>query len=219
MHWTAQVSSGGRINAAVNPAVDPLSGQPELKHTPVEIRRRAIAWHGTILAQRPVMMPDVTYWVHLAGAGHHVYLLAGEEPVDSSRRALSAAIRATNPGPWVAGDNGLSAVLSDGRLEAVLALGAIRNEEVRHRLAPFMTVERLSDAERRVVLGGGSAAEHGGEICACFGVSQAIVVKAIAAGATSLASVGARTQAGTSCGSCRPEIRALLRAPRPPKAA
>jgi assimilatory nitrate reductase catalytic subunit len=219
MHWTAQLSRGGRINAAVNPAVDPVSGQPELKHTPVEIRRRAIAWHGTILARRPVMLPDVTYWTHLVGAGHHVYLLAGEAPLAGSRRALSAAIRATNPGPWIDGENGLAAVLSDSRLEAVLVLGGVRNEEVRHRLAPFMTVERLSEAERRVVLGGGEAAEHCGEICACFAVSQATVAKAIADGATSLAAVGTRTQAGTSCGSCRPEIRALLRAARPQKAA
>jgi len=28
------LSRAGRINAAVNPAVDPISGQPELKHTP-----------------------------------------------------------------------------------------------------------------------------------------------------------------------------------------
>ena len=49
MHWTAQVSRAGRINAAVNPAVDPISGQPELKHTPVEVRRLPIllAWHDS----------------------------------------------------------------------------------------------------------------------------------------------------------------------------
>ena len=49
MHWTAQLSRAGRINAAVNPAVDPISGQPELKHTPVEIRRVAVAvaWHDS----------------------------------------------------------------------------------------------------------------------------------------------------------------------------
>ena len=58
MHWTAQVSRAGRINAAVNPAVDPLSGQPELKHTPVEIRRLDMRWHGTILARRAVMLPE-----------------------------------------------------------------------------------------------------------------------------------------------------------------
>ena len=88
MHWTAQLSRAGRINAAVNPAVDPISGQPELKHTPVEIRRLAVAWHGTILARRPVMLPEVTYWARIRGAGYHAYLLAGEQPL--GRRAPGA---------------------------------------------------------------------------------------------------------------------------------
>ena len=71
MHWTAQISRAGRINAAVNPAVDPISGQPELKHTPVEIRRLPILWHGTILARRPVMLPEVSYWARIKGADYH----------------------------------------------------------------------------------------------------------------------------------------------------
>jgi assimilatory nitrate reductase catalytic subunit len=45
-------------------------------------------------------------------------------------------------------------------------------------------------------------------------VSCGAVEAAIADGATSLAAIGATTQAGTNCGSCRSEIRALLRAAR-----
>jgi assimilatory nitrate reductase catalytic subunit len=56
-------------------------------------------------------------------------------------------------------------------------------------------------------------------MCACFGVSCAAVESAIAQGATSLDAVGLATQAGTNCGSCRPEIRQLLRAVRMRKAA
>ena len=106
MHWTAQVSRAGRINAAVNPAVDPISGQPELKHTPVEIRALAVQWHGTILARRPVMLPQIAYWTHITGAGHHAYLVAGEQPLAEARQALSAAMRAANPGPWLDGGDG-----------------------------------------------------------------------------------------------------------------
>jgi assimilatory nitrate reductase catalytic subunit len=219
MHWTAQVSRAGRINTAVNPAVDPISGQPELKHTPVEIRRLQILWHGTILARRPVMLPEVSYWARIRGAGYHAYLLAGEQPLDMARQALSAAMRATNPGPWLEGHDGIGAVISDGRLEAALALGETRNESVRDRLAPFMASGRLSIEERNSLLHGGDAADRGGEICACLGVSCLAVETAIAEGAASLDAVGAITRAGTNCGSCRPEIRALLRAARPNKAA
>ena len=219
MHWTAQLSRAGRINATVNPAVDPISGQPELKHTPVEIRRLSVAWHGTILARRPIMLPDLSYWARIRGAGFHVYLLAGQQPVVDARRTLSAAMRASNPGPWLEGREGLGAVISDGRLEAALQVGETRDETMRDRLAPFMAKERLDEADRRLLLEGGDAVETGGELCACFGVSHAAVAAAIADGATTLARLGAVTRAGTNCGSCRPELRSVLRAARPRQAA
>jgi assimilatory nitrate reductase catalytic subunit len=219
MHWTAQVSRAGRVNAAVNPVVDPISGQPELKHTPVEIRAVAVRWHGTILARRPMMLPTVAYWTRLTAAGHYAYFVAGEQPTAAARKALSAAIRTTNPGPWLEGTAGVGAVIGDGRLEAVLVLGEQRDESARDRLAPFMAVDRLTIEQRNALLQGGDAAERGGEICACFGVSCHDVEGAIGRGAVSLDAVGELTRAGTNCGSCRPEIRQLLRARRARKAA
>jgi len=219
MHWTAQVSRAGRVNAAVNPAVDPLSGQPELKHTPVEIRARPVRWHGTILARRPVMMPQISYWAHIRGADCHAYVMAGEQPIEQARQLLSAVMRAGNPGPWLDGDNGLGAVIADGCLEAVMAFGPRHDDATRDRLAPFMALGRLTVDQRTALLKGGDAEDRGGEMCACFGVSCAAVEAVIADGAQTLDAVGAATRAGTNCGSCRPEIRTLLRSARLRKAA
>ncbi|MFZ5781870.1 MAG: molybdopterin-dependent oxidoreductase [Pseudomonadota bacterium] len=219
MHWTAQLSRAGRINTTVNPAVDPVSGQPELKHTPVDVRRADVRWHGTILARRPLMLPEMTYWARIRGPGHVAYVLAGTQPPGEARRSLAAALRAANPGPWLEGEPGIGAVVSDGRLEGALVLGEARDEAARDRLAAFMALPRLDAEQRRRLLTGSDAAEgetaRGGEICACFGVSVAALQAAAADGATTLAAVGAVTRAGTNCGSCRPEIRALLRAARP----
>jgi assimilatory nitrate reductase catalytic subunit len=219
IHWTAQTSRSGRINSAVNPAVDPISGQPELKHTPVEIQRLDMRWHGTILARRPVMMPEVPYWARIRGDGYHAYVVAGDQPFAGAQRGLSAALRATNPGPLLNGDAGVAAVISDGRVEAVMMMGAARDESARDRFAPFMAIDRLTVEQRNELLHGGAEADRGGEICACLNVSCGAVEKAIAGGATTLDAVGNATRAGTNCGSCRPEIRALLRAARVKQAA
>ncbi len=219
MHWTAQVSRAGRINAAVNPAVDPLSGQPELKHTPVAICRLDMHWHGMILARRPVMLPEISYWARMRGAGHYAYFVAGEQPLDVARRALSAAVRASNPGPWLTGDAGLGAVISDGRVDAIMTLKEARDETARDRFVPFMAIDRLTVEQRNELLHGTTVSDRGGEICACFSVSCGAVEKAIACGASSLDAIGTETRAGTNCGSCRPEIRALLRAARLKQAA
>ena len=165
------------------------------------------------------MLPEITYWARVKGAGYYTYLLAGEQPLGVARQALSAAVRATNPGPWLNGEQGVGAVVSDGRLEVVLVLGSAHDEGARDRFAPFMAMDRLSVEDRNVLLHGGDVADRGGEICACFGVSTAAVTAAIAKGATSLAALGAVTRAGTNCGSCRPELRALLRAQRQREAA
>ena len=131
----------------------------------------AVRWHGTILARRAVMLPQIAYWTRIKGSGHYAYVVAGDQPIAAARQALSAALRATNPGPWIDGEASLGAVIADGRLEAVMALGETRDEGARDRLAPFMAIERLSVDERNALLQGGDSADRGGEMCACFGVS------------------------------------------------
>ncbi|UYN95067.1 MAG: molybdopterin-dependent oxidoreductase [Enhydrobacter sp.] len=219
MHWTARFARAARVNAAVNPEVDPISGQPEFKHTPVQVCRLDMRWHGTILARRPVMLPDVSYWARIKSPGHLAYVLAGDQSIAAAQQSLSAAMRAANPGPWITGDRGIGAVVSDGRLEAVLALQSTYDGALRDRLAPFMAAGRLSVEQRTALLLGGDGAERGGEVCACYGVSRAAVSAAIGDGATTLDDIGAATRAGTNCGSCRPELRALLRRGRTRKAA
>jgi assimilatory nitrate reductase catalytic subunit len=153
------------------------------------------------------------------GSGFEAYLLAGEEPIAAARQKLSAALRARNPGPWLEGESGVSAVIGDGVLEAVMSLSEARDETARDRLTPFMSMGRLGVEQRNALLQGGDAADRGGEICACFGISTRAVTAAIAGGATSLDTIGAATRAGSNCGSCRPELRALVRATRAKQAA
>jgi assimilatory nitrate reductase catalytic subunit len=35
IHWNGEYASGGLVNVLVNPATDPMSGQPESKHMPI----------------------------------------------------------------------------------------------------------------------------------------------------------------------------------------
>ena len=46
IHWTGQRASRARVDALVAANVDPVSGQPELKPTPVGFGRFAAAWYG-----------------------------------------------------------------------------------------------------------------------------------------------------------------------------
>lgn len=51
--------------------------------------------------------------------------------------------------------------------------------------------------------------------CHCTGVGRALVLKAIAEGCTTVEEIRRRTGACSGCGSCRPELTALLAARLP----
>jgi assimilatory nitrate reductase catalytic subunit len=62
--------------------------------------------------------------------------------------------------------------------------------------------------------------DPGAIVCACFDVGVNTILAAIAdQGLTSVEAIGAALQAGTNCGSCRPELAALLANAHPREAA
>jgi hypothetical protein len=54
------------------------------------------------------MLPEMTYWAHITGAGFPRLSAGGEQPLAEMRQSLSAALRAANPGPWLDGDAGVA---------------------------------------------------------------------------------------------------------------
>ena len=49
MHWTDQFSSSGPIDRLVHALTDPVSGQPDLKGTRVDVAALAECWRGMLL--------------------------------------------------------------------------------------------------------------------------------------------------------------------------
>ena len=68
-------------------------------------------------------------------------------------------------------------------------------------------------AQRHALLSGregGDTAPRGRIICSCFSVGERTIDDAIAGGCHTLAALGAKLKCGTNCGSCIPELKALL---------
>jgi len=61
--------------------------------------------------------------------------------------------------------------------------------------------------------------DPGATVCACFNVGRNTLLAAVAGGARSVAALGEATCAGTNCGSCKPELTALLNEASLPMAA
>ncbi|MEK0085874.1 molybdopterin-dependent oxidoreductase [Benzoatithermus flavus] len=226
MHWTHAFASAGPVARLVGAACDPVSGQPELKATPVAAEPVAIRWRGLLLHRRPVAPaePDI-HWSRIPLARGHALELAGSGELPQGQALTAMAWRlldvpaaadhleVVDPGRRV----WRFATLTSGRLEACLFLAAAGSA------APLPTRETLAgllggpvaEGARAALLAGRSAGctdEGGRTVCACFSVGLATLRAAIVARRlTSIAELGSALRAGTGCGSCIPELREIIR--------
>ncbi|MEM0943200.1 MAG: (2Fe-2S)-binding protein, partial [Pseudomonadota bacterium] len=221
MHWTAQWSSKGRVDAAIGPEVDPISGQPESKAQPVAIRPFRAAWHGFALSRREIA-PATAYWAKAATSfGQQAEIADPAEPPDWTAFAQEL-FACTDAAPIVVIDPAARtarvALMVEGRLEAVLFAAPGPVEVARAHLLAHFTEE----TPQRVLAGrpGRDRPDPGATVCGCFEVGVNTILAAITdQGLSNVDQIGAALQVGTNCGSCRPELARLLAMARPRVAA
>lgn len=219
IHWNGAFSSDARVGALVNPIVDPVSGEPELKHTPARVLPFVVSWHGFVLARDPIASPDVTWWTLARGEKHLRYEIAGRRVRGDwslwARRLLNAA----DDADWLeysdpAAGMFRAALLSDDRITACIYLSPRPDLPSRTWLATLFTRDRIGDVDRAGLLMGQPAdprADTGPIVCSCFGVGRKAICEAIGRDRlTTTQDVGQKLRAGTNCGSCIAEIRTLL---------
>ena len=221
MHWNGEFASDGGANALVNPAVDPISGQPELKHTPVHIAPWLPAWQGFCLTRTPVSRLAAPWWVRGIGVGFTRTELAGDAPPpdwdDWARMTMGGGAAGAD---WLAYRDPFArryrfAAVRDQRLEACVFIGPDHVLPPRSWLAGLFAKQHLSPVDRAALLAGrlpNASEDIGAIVCSCFSVGRNRIVAAMRdQGANSVAAIGDCVKAGTNCGSCKPELSRILR--------
>ncbi|WP_144981949.1 nitrate reductase [Halomonas sp. C22] len=222
MHWTDCFTGQGRSGALLQGITDPVSGQPESKQGAVALRRLPIAWQATLLVAQADESPawcDSDYWARIPLPGCTRWQLAGCQPREDWLATL-AHWCGTPASLWcedAATGRLRAASVIDGQLRWWLMVGPPDELPGLAWLAERFTDAALSKAQRRRLLAGcdDGAVDAGPVVCSCHQVGQASIVKAIHQGDTSLEALGARLACGTQCGSCIPELNALLEQERP----
>ncbi len=216
IHWTDRFTARGRVDALVAPETDPISGQPESKATTVAVEPFAARWYGFAVGRESRPAHDTDYWalarieggVRLELAGLDAFgdaeAFAGDlfGPIDAvvhvadakAGRLRLAAIRAGEvvgllfvaPTPVEASRDWLCSRFSSGPIPAIEAVSLLAGRP------------------------GGAAVDPGRRVCTCYGVGIEQIRDAVRGGCRSVAAIGEKLRAGTNCGSCRPEIAAVL---------
>ncbi|MBA4491895.1 nitrate reductase [Paracoccus sp. S1E-3] len=211
IHWTEANAPSGRVGALVPGAPDPVSGQPALKEASVTLSPFRAAWFGFAASARP-FTPACDYWATARFAGGLRAELAGTAPPsdwEDYARTLFGL-----PGAE-------AAVLTDrarGLMRLSLSEGGILMAALFCAAQPVAlsrkTVCDMIGQPAPAILTGQppvGRADPGPTVCACLGVGRNTIRDAIRDGRCGdLGSLGRELGAGSSCGSCKPELRALL---------
>ncbi|MEK9765428.1 MAG: molybdopterin dinucleotide binding domain-containing protein, partial [Thalassolituus sp.] len=223
MHWTGRYASKGRMGTLINKDNDPVSGQPALKISDVEATPYQNDWEGFLLTSKDLGALNVDYWVYNVTDTGHMYEVSGKgSPMDlisEVRNAFGDSNETGNvPGQWqmfsdVKNTHYRLALLSEGKLLAVLFIHQKYDFGSRQWLIDRFDDEELSFADRRALLAGrplGKQEDKGAIVCSCFQVGENQIKKAIMDGCCTTGELGDKLKCGTNCGSCIPELKTLI---------
>ncbi|MDG6774129.1 molybdopterin-dependent oxidoreductase [Thiomicrorhabdus sp. ZW0627] len=220
MHWTAQYASQARADVLVNATTDPLSGQPESKHSPVALEAYDVQWQGFALSRAELETSDFDYWIKIKGKSYFHYELAGKNLLKNDQAWSKLAnfdqnLEGLEKVEYQDEATGTRRVawLKDGQLELVVFVSEQQALPGRHWLGGLFSKQTLEARERFYLLAGqaSGAKDEGRTICSCFSVGLNTLVEAIHSQRLSnVEAIGQALKAGTNCGSCIPELTEIL---------
>lgn len=228
IHWNDQFASDARIGKVVNPVVDPISGEPEFKHTPVMIQPFYTQWQGVLYVregfeqQIQTMIENMVWWNKIQTTQAIRYELADRRRFSDITGQIKSLLDFNDESlEWLNLEDQTahishSVVLQDGQLIASFYIAPAALLPDRDWVAGLFRRERLSALHRKALLAGQAMSmgnSEGALVCSCFKVGKNRIIQTIKdKNITHEKQVTACLKAGGNCGSCLPEIRGLIKA-------
>lgn len=209
IHWTDQISTGGRTGLLPRPLVDPISGQPGFKSTPAMLARVDTEWKGFLIlrGETPVKVPCL-WATRVAVPGGALYEIAGNGDPARIEACLPKGERVEAIDP--ARGTRRVAILVEGRLAGVLILTRTGLLPSRDWLIGQLAASDVGPAVL-AARGPGAQPDKGATVCVCFDIGLNQIVAAIRAQhLVDVPAIGKALGAGTNCGSCRPALATIL---------
>ena len=214
MHWNRQFSSKARMGVLLEPVTDPFSGQPEAKHGRVKVQPLNPRWQGWLMTRDELAAPlPVEYWSKVPKEDASLYYLADSESMDDGMAWCREHLGEVDI--WLEDkgtQNFRAAGLEGERLSwafFVMPYGQIPSTMW---LEEMFAQEELALDQRRYLLSvtGCELEDPGQMICSCYQVGSNAIEDAISTGCCSAEALGEKLKCGTNCGSCIPELNALI---------
>ncbi|MEM6408796.1 MAG: nitrate reductase [Pseudomonadota bacterium] len=211
MHWTRQRSSTSWVNALVDVGTDPVSGQPALKAGQVQAERFAASWYGFMASAAPIETAADYAAVARTATGWQAELAGCDAP--DWPKLVTQLTETTGTETSFVEDREAGTIriaLTRGAALHALFFAAPEPVALARAHAVSLIGTETGGLDALAGLPGAGQVAPGATICACMSVGINTLRQAIADGAGSVEALGACTGAGTNCGSCKPELKALV---------
>ena len=216
MHWNKQFASQANINRLFAPVVDPISGQPELKHAAVAIEPYQADFYA-VAYSRHAMQANTEYWSKAPNQAGEQLLFAGKGEVNDWLDWCQKHTAAQ--GEWLRVENNNDksfkvVCYTQGQLEFVCYVQATPFAEDMSWLSEMFMLQVFDREEVKALVSGIPTPEvaKGRQICSCFKVGEKQIIEAIVDyGDDTVEKLGDRLQCGTNCGSCKTDLSGLIK--------
>ena len=215
MHWNDMFASNGRMSTLVEKVTDPFSGQPESKHAICDVAALAPAWEAWFITRSDAkLLEKADYWAKIPKSNSCLYHIAGVDGVEAWPAWCADHLGAPEIEMQDGSGKRYRAAGFDGdRLDWVLLVLPYKEYPSADWLdSLFAKEEPLSELDRQMLLTATDVdvEDPGTIICSCFQVGSYAIEDAIAAGCNSAEALGKKLKCGTNCGSCLPELSAMV---------
>jgi assimilatory nitrate reductase catalytic subunit len=222
MHWGSAFIAGDGINALTNPARDPYSHQPELKHSaiavePAQLPWQAMAWlKGDAATLRRALSPWLRRFPYavllptaMGGGGLRIAVAATQAPAVGTLQEMATALGLAQPHAAFDDPNRgiLRRVALDGKTPVAFLLAG--DAGAWDALSAWADGGPPPASTAQLLMGRGAPARRARTVCVCHGVTDAAIETGIAAG-LDMEGLRQTLHCGTGCGSCGPEIARML---------
>ncbi|MCK7596140.1 nitrate reductase [Microbulbifer sp. CAU 1566] len=223
IHWSDSLAHNATVSALAIAFTDPFSGQPELKQVAVKIEplsahsyaclllrtKAAEELHSRLQAGDAQLFETILHWYRVPVEGGYRFELALKKQPDWQSMAdklfnLSGKQLNRKQLQLPSGERWL---LHSEEMELLVFTSAEWQGLPDRKTLENALQEPLPDAPAKLLHDVPAGAQM---ICTCLQVSRKEIEAAIADGAASVDELGELLGCGTNCGSCKPEISALL---------
>ncbi|MEM0911676.1 MAG: nitrate reductase [Pseudomonadota bacterium] len=212
IHWNKTFASASTANALFESVFDPISGQPESKHTIVNLEPVPVTQYGEIYAVQDVQL-NTEYWVKRQLNGCVNYAFENQEKITDLLTWAQTCL--FQEGEWLAMHKGTRTqliCLLDNKLVFVAFIDTQPITIPSDWVAQLFTQDTLPPESIRALLHATPDPTYllGPLVCVCHQVHENEIVESIKDGLVTVDSLGEKLKCGTNCGSCRSVVSSLI---------